>query len=110
VRTLTDSVSRDFWIDVGRPSVDTAVEIEYVLEAVCYQKGRDVSTSYARVAHDHDRPVAVELFEATRKLAHRYLDAIRQRCESELRWLANVEKLNAGCNAVGPAIYELSWG
>lgn len=81
-----------------------------MLESVSYQKGRDVSTSHARVAHDDDWPVAVELFEATRNLAHRYLDAIRYGCESELWWLANVEKLNAGCNTVGPAFYELSWG
>ena len=94
--TLTGSVSRNFRIDVGRPSIDTSVEVEYVLESVCYQKGRNVSTPHARVAHDHDRPVAVELFEATWNLAHRYRDAISYGCESELRRLANVEKLNAG--------------
>ena len=67
-----------------------------MLESVCYQKGRDVSTSHARVAHDDDRPVAVEILEAAWNLAHRYRDAVRYGCEGELRWLANVENLNAG--------------
>src|SRR5690606_19738240 len=78
------SIATDASVDLLRPRVDAAVEIEYLLEAVRREKLRDSPAAPAEVTEHDDRLVLRELVETCRHLHHRDVQSVRDRGLLEL--------------------------
>src|ERR1700737_5096404 len=82
-----NSVSRNRRIDLTRPRVDAAFQIEDLREPARFEEHRDVRAACAVVAHADDLRFVVELFAPGGNAAHRNRHAARDLRCFDFPWL-----------------------